>query len=142
LDAELAPAGSVPAPVDSANLGTNKKAYTVTGVSSANAGRMRVSSQSQNSTAIIVETPPGWIGVSTKPTSDGALVVSVFPHGPAAQAGLEVGDVIQGLNGIVVKGPAFDETIARLKPGTKVVISFLHSAWARETLVAVAKTPE
>jgi predicted metalloprotease with PDZ domain len=103
---------------------------------------MRVSSQSQNSTAVPVETPPGWIGVSTKPTGDGAVVTSVFSHGPAAQAGLQVGDVIQRLNGLIIRGPDFDESIANLKPGTKVVISYMRSAWAHETLVAVMKTPE
>jgi S1-C subfamily serine protease len=59
-----------------------------------------------------------------------------------AQAGLQVGDVIQRLNGVIVRGPGFDESIAKLKPGTKVVISYRRSAWAHETLVAVMKTPE
>jgi hypothetical protein len=139
LAAELASGSGVPVPANSAS---HTETYTVTGVSPAEAGRMQVASQSQNSTAVVVETPPGWIGVSTKPTGDGAFVASLFPHGPAAQAGLQVGDLIQGLNGQLVKGPGFDESIAKLKPGTKVVISYLRSAWAHETLVAVMKTPE
>jgi PEGA domain-containing protein/PDZ domain-containing protein len=142
LAAGLAPGSGVPVPANSTNPESKRKTYAVTGVSSAEAGKMRVSSQSQNSTAVIVETPPGWIGVLTKPTDDGALVASVFPHGPAAQAGLQAGDVIQRLNGVIVKGPGFDESIAKLKPGTKVVISYMRSAWAHETLVAVTKTPE
>jgi hypothetical protein len=140
LAAELAPGSGVPLPANPASPGSSRKTYKVTGVPAEE--HRRVSSQSQNSTAVIVETPPGWIGVLTKPTDDGALVASVFPHGPAAQAGLQVGDVIQRLNGVIVKGPGFDESIAKLKPGTKIVISYMRSAWAHETLVAVTKTPE
>jgi C-terminal processing protease CtpA/Prc len=55
---------------------------------------------------------------------------------------LQLGDLIQGLNGQIVRGLGFDENIAKLKPGTKVVISYLRSAWAHETLVAVMKTPD
>jgi S1-C subfamily serine protease len=39
-------------------------------------------------------------------TTAGALVRSLMPAGPAAQAGLRVGDVITAVNGVPVAGPA------------------------------------
>ena len=67
------------------------------------------------------------------------MVTTVAAGGPAAQAGIQVGDVIQGLNRAAVKGQGFETQIAALKPGTKVVITYMRSAWVRETLVTVGK---
>lgn len=128
------PSASAPAPM--------KDSYKVTEVSSATTEGMRASSQPQNSTSVVVETPPGWLGVSTRSTEDGALIVAVIPGGPAAQAGLQAGDTIQGLNGANVKGTDFEASITKVKPGTKVIISYMRSAWARETIVTVSKKPD
>ncbi|MGB9432396.1 MAG: PEGA domain-containing protein, partial [Candidatus Acidiferrum sp.] len=43
--------------------------------------------------------PIGWIGVTTKNDSEGALVTNVTAQGPAALAGIHVGDVILALDG-------------------------------------------
>jgi S1-C subfamily serine protease len=94
----------------------------------------------QNSVQVEVETPPGWIGVSTKrSTTGGAIVTAVVPNGPAANAGIKVGDVIQALNGTNVKDEDFEAEISTFKPGTKILITYLRSAWAHETLLTVSK---
>ena len=83
----------------------------------------------------------GWIGVSTKSASNGAVVTALVPDGPAAKAGIRVGDIIQGLNGTIVKNKNFDAEIAAFKPGTSIVVSFMRAAWAHEALITVARSP-
>jgi hypothetical protein len=117
-----------------------RKTFTVTEVSSSTSERMQAS-KSQDASSVAVDTPPGWIGVSTKPSEGGAKVTAVAPNGPAAQAGIQVGDIIQQLNGKTIKDQDFESEIANFKPGTKVLISYMRSAWARDTLVTVSKNP-
>jgi S1-C subfamily serine protease len=89
-----------------------------------------------------VDIPRGSIGIATKPTTDGgAMVTAVLAGGPAERAGIRVGDIIQALNGAIVKGEGFDDEIATFKPGTKIVLSYMRGAWSRETLVTVGKNP-
>jgi len=65
--------------------------------------------------AVLVETPPGWLGVTTrKAKTGGAMVASVAPNGPAVQAGLKIGDTILELNGTLVTDENLDAEIARL----------------------------
>jgi S1-C subfamily serine protease len=45
-------------------------------------------------------------GSGSTPAAGGALVASVLPNGPAAQAGLRPGDLIVAAGGRVVKDPA------------------------------------
>ena len=62
-----------------------------------------------------METPPGWLGVTTrKAKTGGAMVASVAPNGPAVQAGLKIGDTILELNGTPVTDENLDAEIARL----------------------------
>jgi predicted metalloprotease with PDZ domain len=123
LNAELihetdeTPTGNAPA------MPAVKKALQVTGVSSPSA--------SQNSS--------GWIGVDAHNGTDGALVTGVAVDGPGAEAGIKVGDIIQALDGRLIKDKDFDKAVASLKPGTKIVVNYMRGALARETLVTVGK---
>jgi membrane-associated protease RseP (regulator of RpoE activity) len=121
---------------ETTSASANGKNYSVTAVSPNSAENLRSSTQSQNS-RVVVEIPPGWIGVNTRHVNDGALVTGVTPGGPAVQAGIQVGDIIHGLNGKIVRDESLEAEIAGLKPGTKIVISYMRSAWSHETLVTV-----
>jgi predicted metalloprotease with PDZ domain len=116
-----------------------KQGYTVTEVPSGSSPV--VHQRASHASLIEVETPPGWIGVETKRAVNGAAVTAIAPDGPAAKAGLIAGDVIQKLNGQVVKEEDFDAVIGSLKPGTHILISYMRSAWARETIITVGKSP-
>jgi S1-C subfamily serine protease len=79
------------------------------------------------------------LGLSTRHVADGAQVIAVTPDGPAAQAGIKIADVIQALNGKLIKDQDLESVIVVLKPGTKIVISYMRDAWAREVLVTVGR---
>jgi C-terminal processing protease CtpA/Prc len=69
---------------------------------------------SQSSVSVVVERPPGWIGIATQlAASGGALVTAVFRDGPAERAGLKVSDIIQRLSGTPLKDQDFEGQIAR-----------------------------
>jgi len=62
------------------------------------------------------------VGVSVAPDPDGLRVVRVFDGSPAAQAGIEPGDVFLAADGRVLKGLSTEAASARVKgpEGTKV----------------------
>ncbi|MGB7730240.1 MAG: PDZ domain-containing protein [Candidatus Acidiferrum sp.] len=81
--------------------------------------------------------PSGWIGISVQNGTDGALVTGVSADGPGAEAGIKVGDVIQALDGRLVKDKNFENAVASLRPGTKIAINYVRDGSAREALVTV-----
>ncbi len=89
--------------------------------------------------ASAAQTSPGWIGVSAQNAKDGALVTDVTADGPGAAAGIKVGDIIQALDGRLIKDKNFEDAIASLKPGTKIVVNYVRGALTREALVTVGK---
>lgn len=67
------------------------------------------------------QAPQGWIGIGMKQTDDGVLVADVFRSGPAAAAGLKVGDRLLRINARVVATPSDVSDLVRgLAPGTQV----------------------
>jgi putative serine protease PepD len=78
----------------------------------------------------------GFVGVSvgTPATGSGLQIVAVSPAGPAAHAGLRVGDVITELDGTPANSAEqlLALTLTR-KPGDTVTISYLRQGTARET---------
>jgi hypothetical protein len=87
----------------------------------------------------VVMDAPGWIGVSTRRAKNGgAAIASIVPYGPAAKAGLRVGDVITELNGASVTDQDFDAAIVRYKSGSKLRVSYLRDYWQLETIATVA----
>jgi PDZ domain/PEGA domain len=81
--------------------------------------------------------PVGWIGVSTKDDSEEALVTNVTAQGPAALAGILVGDVILTLDGLQIKGKEFQTVVATLKPGTRVPVSYARGLSTHEVWITV-----
>jgi len=82
--------------------------------------------------------PVGWIGVTTKNDREGALVTNVTAQGPAALAGIHVGDVILALDGRRVKGKELQTAVAALKPGTRVPVSYASGSSTHEVWITVA----
>lgn len=82
--------------------------------------------------------PVGWIGVSTKNDGEGALVTDVTAKGPAALAGIHVGDVILALDGRQVKSEELQMLVAAFKPGTRVPVSYASGSSTHEVWITVA----
>jgi hypothetical protein len=86
--------------------------------------------------AVAISTPPGWIGVSTR-KGDGAVITALVPGGPAADAGLKVGDTIVKLNGNPIGGEDFNSQVSNFKFGSKVAITYVRGSWASIVIVTV-----
>jgi len=69
------------------------------------------------STAIIAQTSEsfGGFGISVYPGKKGVSVASVLPNSPAAQAGLQAGDVIISINGTTLSSIAPENQISMLR---------------------------
>jgi hypothetical protein len=80
----------------------------------------------------------GWIGISTANEKEGALVTDVTAKGPAALAGIHVGDVILALDGRRVKSEELQTMVAALKPGTRVPVSYASGTSRHEVWITVA----
>ena len=64
-----------------------------------------------------------YLGVSTAPHPDGAEIQEITPGSPAADAGLEAGDVITSLDGRAVRDPDdVLDVIENLEPGDEVEV--------------------
>ena len=93
----------------------------------------------------------GYLGVSIQPvdqniadglglkTASGALIDRTEPGTPAAEAGLQAGDVITKLNGETVKDAAdLTRHVATLKPGEKAEITYLRDGAEKTASVTLA----
>ena len=73
---------------------------------------------------------------------DGVVVAQVSPDTPAAQAGLQPGDVIQKINGQpTTTDDQFRATISKLKPGTKVTLTVWSQGIEKLVIVTLAEKP-
>jgi serine protease Do len=97
----------------------------------------------------------GWIGVEiqeiTPDLADnlglaaarGALVSEPQPDGPAAKAGIEVGDVITAINGKeITDSREVARTISSLAPGTSVKLSVLRKGQEKAFTMVLNNLPE
>jgi hypothetical protein len=87
------------------------------------------------------ESGTGWIGVTTIDGSGkGVVITRVLAGSPAERARLQVGDVIEKMDGVAVKsGMKFDVAIAHSKPGSQIRLSYVRGAWASGATVMVGK---
>lgn len=76
-------------------------------------------------------------------SATGALVTSVAPGSPAANAGLKPGDVILSLNGTSVEGiEALDYRMATQPIGSSATFGILRQGRRRNLEIALARPPE
>lgn len=96
----------------------------------------------------------GWLGVQLQPISPqiasamnlpdqkGALVADVQPKGPAAEAGIEPGDVIVDFNGAAVdSGRTLARKVAMTDPGTKAEVTLLRDGARKTETVELGSYP-
>lgn len=97
----------------------------------------------------------GWLGVMIQPVSrdlaesfgmdnpEGALIADLDPEGPAAQGGLQAGDVILEVNGEAVESSStLPRLIGRVSPGSEVELTLLRDGERREETVTVGDWPD
>jgi serine protease Do len=96
----------------------------------------------------------GYVGVEVQPLTattakalgtkehSGALLAGVRSDSPAADAGLEPGDVIQAVNGQSISDPReLALNIANIKPGDEAHLTVLHDGQTKDVTVKVAEMP-
>jgi len=96
----------------------------------------------------------GWLGVELQPLSgelakhlgvrgrSGAVVTRVLPDAPAAQAGIEPGDVIVKWDGKPVETPTdLTFAVAKTPPGTKTAVVLIRRGKQIEVSVTVEERP-
>jgi serine protease Do len=74
--------------------------------------------------------------------NDGALLAGVQPDSPAAEAGLQPGDVIEAVNGTKVANPKeLALNVASIQPGEQAHLSVLHDGQSKDVTVKVGTLP-
>jgi serine protease Do len=74
--------------------------------------------------------------------NDGALLAGVQSDSPAAQAGLQPGDVIQAVNGTKIATPKeLALNVANILPGDEAHLSVLHDGQSKDITVKVGTLP-
>jgi serine protease Do len=97
----------------------------------------------------------GYLGISIQPvntdlaqafklpSTEGALIGDVSPDSPGAQAGLQRGDVVVGLNGQAVADPEdLRLRVSQTPPGTTVRLDVIRGAQKRQITATLMELPE
>ncbi|WP_241664052.1 Do family serine endopeptidase [Oecophyllibacter saccharovorans] len=101
----------------------------------------------------------GWLGVSVQDVThgmaedldfkapdgragQGAILASLVPQGPAAKAGLSVGDILVRVNGEAVTGKTLPRLVAEHLPGTQITAEVWHRGTMRSVPLTLARSPE
>jgi S1-C subfamily serine protease len=79
----------------------------------------------------------GYLGVGTYPVAGGALVASVEDGGPAATAGVLVGDVLVELDGVKIDHPDILRSALGERPGKAVKLALLRAGNRQEVDVTL-----
>ncbi len=96
----------------------------------------------------------GWIGIEPQDITsdlaqafnlevqDGVIVARIVPEGPAAEAGLKVGDIIREVNGDAVRNTVgFLNQIAQTEPGSSATLVVLRSGKEQRFALQVGQRP-
>lgn len=83
----------------------------------------------------------GYLGVGAYPSGQGALVASLEDGGPAATAGIIVGDIIVDVDGVSVQGPDSLRSALGDRPGKLVKISIVRGGVKQELDVTIGSKP-
>jgi len=97
----------------------------------------------------------GWLGVSIQPIgpdlrqalglgqTEGALIADIVKRSPAAEAGLQRGDVVVAIDGKPVTQPGtLSRTVAMLRPGSRASLRVLRDGKERTLDVQIGTMPE
>ena len=72
----------------------------------------------------------------------GALLAGVLPDSPAAQPGLQPGDVIESVNGKKITNPReLAVNVAAIQPGDEAHLTVLHDGQTKDVTVKVGQLP-
>jgi len=83
-----------------------------------------------------------YFGLVTAPVSDGLFVQDVDPGGPAAQAGLQPGDVITELDGQAATSTVQLESLTLTKrPADKVQVTFTRDGQSMQATITLGAAP-
>jgi protocatechuate 3,4-dioxygenase beta subunit len=88
--------------------------------------------------------PPGSLGFVPTPGDAGWHILHVLTHGPAAQAGVQIGDVLVAIDGTSLVGKT-KEAFApfhRGEPGARVTLTLRRKGSGREETVVVTRAPK
>jgi S1-C subfamily serine protease len=83
----------------------------------------------------------GYLGVGAYPSAQGALVASLEDGGPAATAGILVGDILVEIDGVAVHGPDSLRTVLGERPGKTVRVVLVRGGAKQELDVAIGSKP-
>lgn len=84
----------------------------------------------------------GYLGVGLQPVASGLIVLSTDPDGPAAQAGILIGDILTALDGKAITDiDDLQTSLAGLATGHMVKASMIRGGAPIELSVAVAEWP-
>ncbi len=96
----------------------------------------------------------GWLGVAIQEVdkelaesfglkkASGALVSQVVQHGPAADAGIQNGDIITAFNNkAVVLSSDLPHLVGRVRPGNKATLSIIRYGKAKNLTVKIGELP-
>lgn len=96
----------------------------------------------------------GWIGVEVQdmspdmansfglPDNKGALLAGILRGGPADQAGIRPGDIVQAVNGRPINTPQeLLDQVSSLKPGDTGQFRIFRQGQAKELVVSIGKRP-
>jgi S1-C subfamily serine protease len=108
------------------------------------AGAFSAGNRSPNPGPPLSTSAQPWLGLrtTTSPARPGALVTQVVSGGPAAQAGLQQGDVVTAVNGQQTGGPS--DIAAAVDPqlvGNEVLIQIDRGGQLQTVGVTLAKRP-
>jgi serine protease DegQ len=83
----------------------------------------------------------GYLGVGAYPSAQGALVASLEDGGPAASAGIIVGDIITSVDGATVTGPDTLRTVLADLPGKQAKVTIVRAGAQQEIDVTIGSKP-